>query len=249
MVKVSIIIPVYNAEDFLEETLSSVARQSFIDFECIIIDDVSTDNSLNIAKKFSKKDSRFSVFQNSINGGAGLCRNAGLKHAKGRYVAFLDSDDIWVTNKLEKQIVFMQEKECSITYGAYGNMNFKGVINAIVVSPPKSFSIYSYMSNTSIGLSTSMIDKDRVGDFIFASRRTRQDCELWINLLSKKHIALRFTDTPCVYYRKHNTQISRNKFKMAMNTFNLYMTQPYLNKTVAFFCFIGYAFNAVKKRV
>ncbi len=250
MVSISVVVPTYNASAFLLDTLQSIQNQSYADFECIVVDDCSMDNTFAIAEDFAKKDCRFIALQNDVNRGTGFTRNAGLQHAKGNCIAFLDADDIWVRDKLWIQYQYMCDNpDVAITYGVYGNMDAQGNKTHIVVIPPSSLSIYQYMANTTIGLSTSMINTQLTGSFRFGLRRTRQDCELWIQLLSKGHKAHRFSNQISTYYRKHPQQISGNKFKMPINTLKLYITQSYVNKAIALLCFVGYVFNAVRKRV
>lgn len=107
---VSIITPVYNAQDYLEETILSVLNQTYYNWELLLIDDCSIDNSYKIIEKYLKKDRRIKYLKNDKNSGPAITRNKGIEEAKGEYIAFLDSDDLWYENKLEKQINFMKEK-------------------------------------------------------------------------------------------------------------------------------------------
>lgn len=250
MIQISIIIPIYNAEKFLQQTLDSVQNQSYTDFECILIDDCSTDNSLQIAQDFCTNDNRFTIIQNDKNSGAGYTRNVGLRIAQGQFIAFLDADDIWTADKLQIQYTYMQNNpHVAISYGAYGNMDYRGNKTKIVVTPPPTLTIYKYMANTIIAIDTAMINTKLTGSLRFSNRKIHEDCEFWIHLLSKKHQARLFSLEICTYYRKHPEQKSGKKWKTPLHTLKIYMTQPYVNKGIALLCFIGYAFNAVRKRM
>ena len=120
---VSIITPMYNSEKFIEATIKSVINQTYKDWEMIIVDDCSTDNSPNIVKPYVENDSRIKYIRVEFNQGVSHARNLALKQASGQFIAFLDSDDIWNEKKLEKQINFMNDKGCAITFTSYELIN------------------------------------------------------------------------------------------------------------------------------
>lgn len=121
--KVSIVVPIYNCEDFIEETLLSIKGQTYSDYEVLLIDDVSKDNSIDIIKKVVGDDDRFKIISLEKNQGAAVARNTGIKASEGMYIAFLDSDDIWHSDKLEKQISFMEENNYDFTFTAYNKID------------------------------------------------------------------------------------------------------------------------------
>lgn len=123
---VSIITPIYNCEQFLQETIQSVLNQTYTNWELILIDDCSTDNSLSIAETAAQRDSRIRVIKLDQNSGPAVARNIGIKKAKGKYIAFLDSDDMWFPNKLEKQLSFMEKNQIPFTYTGYEKINEDG---------------------------------------------------------------------------------------------------------------------------
>lgn len=247
---VSIIMPVYNGADFVIPALESVKRQSYTDWHCIIVDDCSTDTSVHIIQDYIQSDTRFTLLQNVKNRGAGCTRNVGLEYAQSDYIAFLDADDVWEPEKLQTQVAYMtQNPNVAITYGVYGAMTKNGDIMPTVVRPPHALNIRTYMANTSIGFSTTMVHRRGVGDFCFNPHAKREDCELWMSLLARGHVAHRYSTYIGSYYRLHNTQSSANKYKMLVHTFVLYMTQPYVPKIIAFFAYFGYVFHAIKKRL
>ncbi|WP_286315789.1 glycosyltransferase family 2 protein, partial [Romboutsia ilealis] len=120
---VSIITPMYNSEKFIEATIKSVINQTYKDWEMIIVDDCSTDNSPNIVKPYVENDSRIKYIRVEFNQGVSHARNLALEQANGQFIAFLDSDDIWDEEKLEKQIAFMNDKECAISFTSYELMD------------------------------------------------------------------------------------------------------------------------------
>ena len=123
---ISIIIPVYNAEKYIEDTIKSIERQTYPYYEAIFIDDGSKDNSIKIVEKHKINNERIKIIKLKRNKGVSFARNLGIKNAKGRYLCFLDSDDIWKENKLELQLKFMRENDCAFAYTAYKYMNNEG---------------------------------------------------------------------------------------------------------------------------
>lgn len=128
MSTVSIITPLYNCSNYLEKTINSVLMQTHVDWELILVDDFSPDNSAEIAEQFSKKDSHIRVICLSKNSGAAVARNTAIEAAQGRYLAFLDSDDQWLPHKLETQISFMHEHNVAFSYAAYEKLNELGEV-------------------------------------------------------------------------------------------------------------------------
>ena len=127
MVTVSVIVPVYNAEKYLKQTLLSIQNQTFRDFEVLLVDDGSTDQSGQICDEWSRKDNRFKVIHQQ-NHGVAAARNAGIRAAQGEFIAFLDADDLWLPEKLKRQITFMKEKGCNLSYTAYRFIDENGNI-------------------------------------------------------------------------------------------------------------------------
>ena len=191
---VSVIMASYNAENYLHEAIDSVLSQTYKNWELFVIDDCSKDNSVRIIEEYTKNDNRIKLIASNINQGPGLTRNLGLKLAKGRYIAFLDSDDIWLDNKLELQIEFMSKYNCPISYTSYSiiDCNSKETGKVIEVAKNK-IQYYDYLKNTIIGFSTSIIDTILVNQKIeLVPLRSREDTFLWITLLKNKHIIILF---------------------------------------------------------
>ena len=157
--KVSIILPNYNSQETLKDTIKSVIEQTYENWEIIIVDDCSNTETKNILSEH-EKDKRFIIKYLNKNKGAAFCRNLALRNCVGEYIAFLDSDDIWSKEKLEKQINFMNENSYSFTYTYYStfkSQNNKKITN--MIKPPSSFNFDSFTKNTSIATSTMIIKK------------------------------------------------------------------------------------------
>ncbi len=244
---VSIITPSYNSEDFISETIKSVLSQTYQNWEMIIIDDCSNDGSVGLIKKNCEKDNRIILIEQKKNIGAGEARNIGLKKANGRYIAFLDSDDCWLPNKLEIQINFMKKHKSAISFTSYIVMNELFTKEEYTINVPQKITYTGYLKNTIIGMSSSIIDKNIVGDINFLDIRTRQDTYLWISLLKRGLIA-NGLDIVLMKYRKRDSSISANKFKAAKRVWYLYYNLEELGFFKSLYYFIFYAINAIRKR-
>lgn len=243
---ISIITTVYNSEKYIAETIESVLAQTYSDWEMIIVDDCSTDKSREIIRKFAEKDSRIHLIEFKENSGTGRARNIALQNANGRFVAFLDSDDIWVPEKLEKQIRFMTENNCPISFTAYKLVDENSKDLDRVIRVVKSVNLHQYLKNTIIGYSSSMIDLKLTGSFQIADIRIRVDTQVWISLLKKGFVAYGLNEVLMIY-RVHNKSISSNKLYAAKKTWNLYYHIEKLGFFKSVFYFGNYAFNALKK--
>ena len=244
---VSIISPSFNSSKYVSDTIESVIAQTYKHWELIIVDDASNDNSVSIIEKYSKEDSRIKLVKLTINGGAAKARNAGLRIAKGRYIAFIDSDDVWLPKKLTEQLIFMQKHKAPISFTSYGVYNEILDTEFYSISVPNTIDYKGYLKNTIIGMSTTIIDKNIVGDFSFYNIRTRQDTYLWITLLKKGFIAYGINNK-LAKYRIRPDSISANKIKAVKQVWFLYHKLEKFNilKTLYYISFYGY--NAIKKR-
>lgn len=187
MDKVSVIIPVYNCEKFLKHTVQSVLNQSFQNWEAIIVNDASTDGSLAAAREFSVSDPRIRVVSQEKNSGVGACRNRGMALAGGRYLAFLDSDDLWSKEKLSRQLAFMRQNNAAASHTGYAFMSEKGeVLVKGKVSVDREIGLEQYMKTTQIGMSTVMIDRQKIPDLKFPEERELcEDARAWVSLFHR----------------------------------------------------------------
>lgn len=159
---VSIVVPVYNAEKFLADTIGSVQAQTYDNWELLLVDDYSTDGSVTLVKKYQKDDKRIKLIRMKQNSGAALSRNAGINGAKGRYLAFLDADDLWVKNKLKKQVTFMQQNDIAFSFTGYEFASSYGVPNGKKVRVPTKLTYKQALKNTTISTITVMFDMTKL---------------------------------------------------------------------------------------
>jgi teichuronic acid biosynthesis glycosyltransferase TuaG len=204
---VSVIIPSYNSDRYIEGAIQSVLNQTYQNWELIIVDDCSTDNSIERIEKIVSGNPKIRLIKLKSNMGSAQARNAGLEVASGRFIAFLDSDDIWRFVKLEKQVVFMLEKKTPISFTSYELIDENGMRKNHIIHAVKRLTQIDYLKNTNIGFSTSMIDTEIVGNnFRMRDIRTRQDASLWITLLGKGFVAQGMGDV-LVKYRVHSKKL------------------------------------------
>ena len=245
---VSIITPVFNSEVFLHLAIESIQCQTYKNWELILIDDSSTDSSISIIQKYAENDSRIRYFINETNSGAAISRNIGLNKSIGRFIAFIDSDDIWACEKLEMQVNFMITHNYAISFTSYDLMDCNGLPLNKTINSVKEIDYKGYLKNTIIGMSTSMIDRSRLELFEFVNIRTRQDTYLWITLLKRGLIAYGINSV-LVSYRVRNDSISSNKLKAAKQVWFLYYHLEKLGLLRSVVYFIFYVYNALKKRI
>ncbi|WP_394902522.1 glycosyltransferase family 2 protein [Bacteroides xylanisolvens] len=217
---VSIITPTYNSAEFVRETIDSIIAQTYTNWELLITDDQSTDDTFYIIEKYVLKDKRIKVFQLSQNGGAGVARNNSIKEAQGSYIAFCDSDDKWCPNKLEKQLLFMSKMNCVFSYTSYLETDEEGKLLGIDICNEKE-TLYSIIRNNRIGCLTAMYNVEVVGKVYMPTIRKRQDWGLWILLLQKCHIAYGLME-PLSIYRVRKGSLSNKKWNLVKYNIALY---------------------------
>lgn len=245
---VSIVTPTYNSQEYIEEAVLSVINQTYTNWELIIVDDCSKDETRRVLKKIAASDARVNVIYSNVNSGSGISRNIGLKHAKGQYVAFLDSDDIWELNKLELQIDYLRKTSAAICHTSFSFVDENGDDRPGRVHASKSVDLERNLKRTEIGTSTAIINRNIVQkEFLFPSMRARQDLKLWIDLLSSGYHSAGL-DVPLVKYRVRSGSVSSNKFKMLYVTFKVYISIYQLPLPKRLYCYCCYVLNAIKKR-
>ena len=245
---VSIVTPVYNAERFIKETIDSVIAQTYKNWEMILVDDCSSDSSAEIIDEYVISDSRIKYMKNAENSGAAVSRNAGIEAAEGQYIAFVDSDDVWESEKLEKQLEFMKEKGYGFTFTSYRYVMEDGSVTDKTARAIEKINYNGLLKNTVIGCSTVVIDKKITGDFRMPLLRRGQDTATWLQILKKIDYAYGL-DIPLVKYRKVSNSISSNKFKALKRTWNIYRNVEHLGLIKSCYVFCCYAFNAVMRRM
>ena len=244
MKKITIITPMHNSSKHIVECLESVINQTYKNIEIIVVDDASTDNSLELVKNI--KDNRIKVIELKENVGAGMARNKGIEAATGNYIAFLDSDDYWVLDKLERQVQFMEENNYTFIYGGYDYLKNGRRKKAKV---PKSMNYNQLLRNHAIFTSTVMLNMERLKkeDILMPNLRRGQDYGTWWNILKKGITAYAITDTIAIY-RVGEKSLSSNKFKATNRTWHLFKREK-LSLIKRLFYFSCYSFNAVKRRI
>lgn len=246
---VSVITPVYNAEKYIENTINSVRNQTYTDFEMILIDDCSTDNSREVIENLIKIDDRIRYILLDQNSGAAVARNAGIEAARGRYISFLDSDDVWRPNKLEKQLNFMKKNKHAFTYTAFETITEDGKLIQEKVAVPSRLNYKQLLKNTAIACSTVILDREMLGDFRMPLVRKGQDTATWLNLLRESVDYAYGLNEVLSSYRKVQGSISDDKVSALKRTWNTYRNIERLPFFKALYYFIWYVFNATKKRI
>jgi len=244
---VSVITPVFNSSRFIRDCIASVRKQTYENWELLLVDDCSTDDSIQIIKEEAAGDKRIIFMQLDKNSGAAVARNNALSMARGEYIAFLDSDDIWLPEKLETQLDFMMSNNISFSFTEYGLIDEKGNELDKLVRVPAEVDYNFLLKNTTIGCLTVMLDKKVFGNIQMPDLRRRQDYALWLALLRtgckayglQKKLAL---------YRVVKGSLSNNKLKSVKYTWEVYKFEK-LGFLKACWCFLNYSVNAVKKRM
>lgn len=245
---ISVITPVYNAEKYILQTVDSVMNQTFENFEHLLIDDRSPDNSAEIIKEYQKRDNRIQYIKLEENSGAAVARNTGIENARGRYVAFVDSDDKWYPAKLEKQLKYMEEENKAFTYTKFELINDDGTLKKEAAQIPEKFDYSGLLKNTAIACSTVMIDTSVIKDIKMPLVRKGQDTATWLKIL-RNHDYAYLVDETLNQYRSVEGSLSSNKIQALKRTWNTYRNIEKLPLPKACYYFAAYCFNAVMRRV
>lgn len=245
MSKVSIITPAYNAEKYLCATIESVQKQTCQNWELIIVDDCSTDKTNDIAKGYAKKDPRIMVIKAPKNGGVAAARNIGLENATGDFIAFVDSDDLWKPEKLEKQLAFMKEKGCVLSYTDFQKFNTSDGLLGKVIRCPKKMRANDILKNTAIGCLTVMVDKRQAGDFRMPLLNHTEDNCTWYHILKNTNQVAYNLGTVLSLYREGNASLTKNKGKSAKQQWDTYRCYFKFSIIKSAYYFTLYAINAV----
>lgn len=182
---VSIIMPSFNCGKYVEETIRCVQAQTYQNWEVIFIDDCSSDDTMSRIMTLKRSDERIKVFQNSQNSGAAISRNTALRNAKGRWIAFLDSDDLWEPTKLEKQIRFMEEHDCAFSYTNYQEIDEKSQPTGVLISGPKHVTKAGMCAFCWPGCLTVMYDREKIGLIQIEDIKKNNDYAMWLKVCKK----------------------------------------------------------------
>ncbi len=217
---VSIITPSYNSAGFIAETINSILSQTYTNWELLITDDCSSDESCQVIRSYAAKDARIQLFLLNENSGAGVARNNSIKNARGRFLAFCDSDDRWYPGKLENQLSFMINNGYEFTYSSYDTCdeggNVIGYVNCL-----KRLSYITLIRDNGIGCLTCIYDTHKIGKVFMPTMRKRQDWGLWLSIIKRTGKAYGLQERLALYRVRKNS-ISSNKIEMLKYNFQLY---------------------------
>ena len=242
---VSIIMPYYKKRIFFLLSLESVLNQTFQNFEIIIIYDDSDLFDLDYILEKQKIDKRITVIKNNKNIGAGFSRNKGISISNGKYIAFLDCDDCWHPEKLEKQLNFMKDNKISFSFTSYDVINSKGEIIKNKKAPKK-IMFKNLLIDCNIGLSTVILEKRLINDSCqFPNLKTKENFVLWLKISKKTD--LYGIDVPLAKWRKLNNSLSSNFFQKLIDGFRVYNRYMKLSYIKSFYLLIILSINFIKK--
>ncbi len=242
---VSIITPSYNSEKFISDTIQSVLDQTYQYWEMIIVDDVSPDNSNRIIEQYIQQDSRIKLIKLEKNSGPAVARNIAIEEAKGRYIAFLDADDLWQSEKLEKQIKFMQKNDLAFTYSSYYLIDKDGKELGTFITK-ENISYKEMLKTCSVGCLTAIYDTQVLGKVYMPLILKRQDYGLWLKILKEIKTTKGILE-PLATYRILENSVSSNKIKAAQYQWKIYREVEKLNIFSSMYYFIHYAINGIIK--
>jgi len=244
---VSIITPMYNSENFIISTIKSVCMQSYQNWEMIIIDDGSTDNGVDRVKELENNDKRIRIIIQESNKGSAQARNTGIKHSRGRYIAFLDSDDLWESEKLKNQLKFMKEKNSPLSFTAYQKINEEGeFLGQVNISTPK-IEYKDLLKTNHIGCLTAIFDTKLLGGKMYMPLlEKRHDHGLWLSILQQGHTAYGLKEV-LGKYRIRDGSISNNKIDNVKYQWKLYREIEKLNIIKSIYYMSFYAYHGIKK--
>ena len=242
---VSIIIPYYQCKDYIFQSVNSVIKQTYKNWELIIVDDENSIESKFLLEKIKKKHKNIKIFSTGYNRGVGRARNIGIQKSKGKFVAFLDGDDYWHKMKLQKQIFFLQKNNFDICYTGYSAFN-----NNVIYRPktPLLMNYYDFLKECPICCSSVLIKKKILNNLKFKNYKNKEDYELWLRITKKKITFFGLTEY-LTFYRIRNNSLSSYQLSKLINSFNIYKKYYGFKPFFIFFCIIRLYINALKKRL
>ena len=225
---ISIITPTYNCGEFIGETIESVLKQSYPHFEMIIVDDCSTDTTKMIVERYTLQDNRIKYHLLEENSGAAVARTKAMELAAGKYMAFLDSDDLWTEDKLERQLAFMQQNGYAFTCTAYEQVDEDGVLLGKIITTKRKTDYNGVLLTCPVGNSTVMYNVEKLGKFAVPNVRKRNDDALWLQMLKKEKYIYGMPDV-LMQYRIRANSISSNKLALVKYHWILYRDIEHLS--------------------
>lgn len=249
---VSIITASFNSSNYVANMIESIQSQTYGNWELLITDDCSSDNTCEIIKHYAALDNRIKLLHTDTNSGPGIARNNSIKHAKGRFIAFCDSDDSWKPMKLEKQLTFMVENGHVLTYTSYDTCDESGRRNGYVKCP-KRLSYAKIIRNNDIGCLTAIYDADKIGKHFMPTLRKRQDWCLWIQIIKEFGAAYGLRETLATY-RVRSGSVSSKKIALLKSNYTVYTSVVGFNPIVSNVVLGGYfmpyyVYKKVKQKI
>ena len=240
-------MPCYNSGTFIRQAIESVRNQTFGDWELLVVDDGSTDDSADIIKDMEQTDGRIKYLKTNAPSGSPIVpRNIGVKNALGRYIAFLDSDDAWLPNKLERQMkMFEQYEDMAICFSNYEKMTEQGERNNRIIKAPSISTYKQLLLSNVIGCLTAVYDTEKVGK-VFFQNHSHEDYILWLDILKRGYVA-RNTNTVEALYRVRENSVSSNKLKTLCWQWDIYRNVEKIGLFRSSYYFFNYAYRAFKK--
>ena len=251
MPQISIVVPVYNAANYIRQTVDMVLKQTFSDWELILVEDCSKDNSAEVLRSLERElqEPRIRVIYKEKNEGAAKARNTGIDAATGRYLAFLDADDIWMDDKLEKELAFMKEKQAAFVFTAYEFGDENAVGTGKIVKVPETLTYKKALSRTIIFTSTTMFDLSILGkDMVKMPCVPSEDTATWWRILRAGYAVYGYPEVTTIY-RRPPQSLSSNKGTAIYRIWYLYREVEKLPLITSIFCFVGWAFRATLRRL
>lgn len=245
---VSVIMPAYNAEKYIAEAIASVLAQTYTKWELLIVDDCSTDATAKIVKQYQEQDHRIKLYYLTENQGVANARNIALQNAAGRYVAFLDSDDIWLPEKLSQQIEFMQTNNYVFTYHDYRTIRVMDNILGKVINVPLKVDYKELLKGNNTGSCLSTCVDRKVIDQIYMPNAKHEDYICWLEILKKYQITAFGINECLAYYRVGKKSVSSNKLKSVYWTWKVYRENQQLSMAQSIYYMFFYIKNGIKKR-
>ena len=244
---ISIITPAYNSEQTLAETIESVLAQTYPHWEMLIVDDMSSDGTLELAKSYSAKDERINVFQSAENMGCAGARNVALEKAKGRFVCFLDADDLWLENKLESQLGFTKTNGAALSYSCFRCISVDGKEVGPVVPIPEFLDYEELLKQNRIATLTTMVDTEQTGP-IRMTMAPRDDFILWLSI-AKKGLPVMGIIQDLARYRLVPGSVSSSKIWSARKVWTLFRQSQDMGRMEALYYYAQYAVRSTYKHL
>lgn len=240
----SIVMPAYNAASTIRDSIDSVLAQSYTDYELIVVNDCSKDNTLQILQEYAGQDSRIKVINLAENSGVAMARNAAIEMATGRYIAFLDSDDLWEPKKLAVQLEVLATG-VDVVYAMYTRFYDDGKTN--LVNVPKTGDYNTLLTGNFIGNLTGVYNQEKLGK-TFQKKVHHEDYLMWLNILKKAKYAIGIQEN-LASYRVGKSSLSANKIKSAQWTWDIYRKHCGMSLFMSIRFFISYAVKSIIKRM